>query len=558
MATLTGQSIADSYEQLLSLPNGGLNGTTLVAITDGDSSTACVLEISTTKALIKGDESTLFFFDEGGEYIKADNAGKLFIAGAAEVEVNTAIFDVNASGSISIDSSAGSIDMNVVDGQTVAIGLNGGVETLWKPHGTAGSELWSTINTAGTTDGTDAAGSILLSAVAGGIGLAWADGKDLWAEGGRFVVTANENAADAIKLHADAGSSQTITIVNDAGTGAAAIGLTASAGGITVGLGGGAGDDFIVDTTTLVVESDNNRVGIGTASPATTLDVVSGVSAAAPATSGSTQTSGTIFRLDGSDAGVCDFGIQSGGAGMWIQSTNQTNHATNYPIRLNENGGNVGIGMAAPSAKLHMSSSDAALGTMFKIQGTNASMNAASVFIDLDCTNDNTVGGIYFMICQDSGAHLGTIRADTDNATLDFNASSDYRLKENVSPVTDALTRINQLNPVKFNFKKDPNKKVRDGLIAHEAQAILPYAVTGDKDAMSTKEYEVSPRIEATYDVDGDELTPVVEAVMGEKEVISPQMIDYSKLTPILIAAVKELSASNDALKARIEVLEAA
>ena len=58
--------------------------------------------------------------------------------------------------------------------------------------------------------------------------------KDLWAEGGRAVITANENAADCIKLHADAGSSQTITIVNDAGTGDDAISLTASSGGITL------------------------------------------------------------------------------------------------------------------------------------------------------------------------------------------------------------------------------------------------------------------------------------------------------------------------------------
>ena len=192
---------------------------------------------------------------------------------AIDINATAGGIDIDANGAISLDSAAGSIDMNVVDGQTVAIGLNGAVETLWKPHGTAGNELWSTINTAGTTDGSDAAGSILLSAVAGGIGIAWADGKDLWAEGGRAVITANEDAADAIKLHADAGTSQTITIVNDAGTGASAIGLTASAGGVTVGLGGGSGDDFNVDSNTFVVESDNNRVGIGTASPSALLDV---------------------------------------------------------------------------------------------------------------------------------------------------------------------------------------------------------------------------------------------------------------------------------------------
>jgi len=158
---------------------------------------------------------------------------------AAAIDINATAggIDVDAAGAISLDSSAGSIDINVVDGQTVAIGLNGGVETLWKPHGTAGSELWSTINTDGTTDGTDAAGAILLSAVAGGIGLAWADDKDLWAEGGQFVVTANHDTSGAIKLHADAGSSQSIIILNDAGTNAAAIDIQATAGGIDIDAG---------------------------------------------------------------------------------------------------------------------------------------------------------------------------------------------------------------------------------------------------------------------------------------------------------------------------------
>jgi len=148
------------------------------------------------------------------------DGGSITIGGDADVvvDVDASSFDLDSSGAISLDSSAGSIDMNVVDGQTVSIGLNGAVETIWSPHNTAGSELWSTINTAGTTDGTDAAGAILLSAVAGGIGLAWADNKDLWAEGGQFVVTANHDTSGAIKLHADAGSSQSIIILNDAGT----------------------------------------------------------------------------------------------------------------------------------------------------------------------------------------------------------------------------------------------------------------------------------------------------------------------------------------------------
>jgi hypothetical protein len=177
-------------------------------------------------------------------------------AGSIELTSDAGGIDLNASGAISLDSSAGSIDINVVDGQTVKLGLNGGVEQTIAPSSAAGSELYSVINTAGTTDGTDAAGAILLSSVAGGIGLAWADGKDLWAEGGRAVITANQNEAAAIKLHADAGASQTIDLINDAGTSESAIQLTSTAGGID--LNAASGKDITLDAGQVVMTAQHN------------------------------------------------------------------------------------------------------------------------------------------------------------------------------------------------------------------------------------------------------------------------------------------------------------
>ena len=146
--------------------------------------------------------------------------------------------NVASAGDFDIAVSAGNGTFTVADTKTLILGQTGASELKLSPHSTAGSELASLINTAGTTDGSDAAGSILLSAVAGGIGLAWADGKDLWAEGGSMMFVANEDKASCIQLHADAGTSQTITIVNDAGTsateGSAAIQLLASAGGVNI------------------------------------------------------------------------------------------------------------------------------------------------------------------------------------------------------------------------------------------------------------------------------------------------------------------------------------
>ena len=47
MATLTGSTIASSYDQLLALPSGGGNGATLVALTDGNAGNTFALEVST-------------------------------------------------------------------------------------------------------------------------------------------------------------------------------------------------------------------------------------------------------------------------------------------------------------------------------------------------------------------------------------------------------------------------------------------------------------------------------------------------------------------------------
>ena len=55
MATLAGSSISSSYEQLLSLPDGGGNGATLVAVTDGDAGTTFALELATDKIRSTGD-----------------------------------------------------------------------------------------------------------------------------------------------------------------------------------------------------------------------------------------------------------------------------------------------------------------------------------------------------------------------------------------------------------------------------------------------------------------------------------------------------------------------
>ena len=109
----------------------------------------------------------------------------------------------------------------------------------------------------------------------------------------------------------------------------------------------------------------------------------------------------------------------------------------------------------------------------------------------------------------------------TNASATAYNTSSDYRLKENVTPVSDGITRLQQLKPSRFNFIADPAKTV-DGFIAHEVQAVVPEAITGEKDAV---------------DADGN---PVYQG------------IDQSKLVPLLTAALQEAIGEIESLKARL------
>lgn len=97
-----------------------------------------------------------------------------------------------------------------------------------------------------------------------------------------------------------------------------------------------------------------------------------------------------------------------------------------------------------------------------------------------------------------------------NNAEIYYNTTSDYRRKKNIKPLDHALTTLSKVEAKTFTFDNDT--KTVTGFLAHEIQSILPNAVTGQKD-------EVDEKGKPVY-----------------------QTIDYSKLVPLLWAAVQELS----------------
>lgn len=104
-----------------------------------------------------------------------------------------------------------------------------------------------------------------------------------------------------------------------------------------------------------VTITNAGEVGIGTTNPGVSLEV-SGSASAFASTSGTYQP-GASARIGNSQTnGVLDIGVNSGG-GAWLQYTNRLDLSQGYPLLLNPNGGNVGIGATSPSYKLEVAGS---------------------------------------------------------------------------------------------------------------------------------------------------------------------------------------------------------
>jgi hypothetical protein len=170
--------------------------------------------------------------------------------------------------------------------------------------------------------------------------------------------------------------------------------------------------------------------------------------------------------------------------------------------------------------------------------------SAASYGIRIDGAGTGSAGILQVV---NGYGQVGSI--SVSGASTQFNTSSDYRLKTDVQPMTGASARVQALNPVNFEWIADGNRT--DGFLAHEAQEVVPEAITGIKDAMKDEPYEVTP---AVLDDDGNVTT---EAVMGTRTIPDHQSIDQSKLVPLLTAALQEALTEIASLKTRVEALEA-
>lgn len=122
----------------------------------------------------------------------------------------------------------------------------------------------------------------------------------------------------------------------------------------------------------------------------------------------------------------------------------------------------------------------------------------------------------------DSYTVTGSISHNGTNTS--YNTASDYRLKEDIAPMTGGLAKVLSLNPVTYKWKETGADG--QGFIAHELQEVVPDAVTGSKD-------EVDANGNPKY-----------------------QGIDTSYLVATLVKAIQEQQQQIEELKAEVTALK--
>ena len=163
--------------------------------------------------------------------------------------------------------------------------------------------------------------------------------------------------------------------------------------------------------------------------------------------------------------------------------------------------------------------------------GTTSQVGANTTRVDISAAGGSSEYGLGIDVTTlntatqwiefSSGGSTARGSIDWSGSAVRYNTSSDYRLKENVIPLADSISRIKALKPCRYNFVEFPDQTV-DGFIAHEAQVVVPEAVTGTKDEVNA---------------DGN---PIYQG------------IDQSKLVPLLTAALQEALAKIETLEARL------
>jgi len=322
-------------------------------------------------------------------------------------------------------------------------------------------------------------------------------------------------------------------------------GVTANDGFEIIAGNGGTGYIYNRENQSIVFGTNNTErmrithegsVGIGTDSSTYELEIHDGSGAAA------------LRMKDGANNVISDLIADSTGGHLRTVYNHPFRFSTNQVERMRfTNDGRIRAGTQSAYSNerfLFYFSGTADNQDCFTIQNHNSYENT-SLIIKHGRGGLSGYSGKMISFRGNDNSEEGSIVTGTTSTS--FNTSSDYRLKENQVSISDGITRLKQLKPYRFNFKKDSSVTV-DGFFAHEVSSIVPIAVTGDKDAMKKIYYEEGEQLPS-----GKKVGDFKEFSSTE---ISPQSMDHSKLVPLLTAALQEAVTKIEILEAKVAALE--
>jgi hypothetical protein len=289
-----------------------------------------------------------------------------------------------------------------------------------------------------------------------------------------------------------------------------------SSGGLNHTVPSGSTYNFrIADSVKMTLDASGN-LGIGTSSPTAMVDI----SKSSSGTSGGQYPALQVINTNTSGNSL---------AAVEIKGTNGSIHgqiaALNDGVRVAALSNHYLQFMTNSSERARITSAgDLLVGRIslvdfekFGVEFDTATANGA-----LFRSSSSTAGNM--IIFRTASGQIGSITTNGTSSTA-YNTSSDYRLKENVAPMTGALAKVAALKPVTYKWKVDGSDG--EGFIAHELAEVVTQCVTGEKDAVNE---------------DGS---------------IKPQGIDTSFLVATLTAAIQEQQALITTLTDRITALEA-
>jgi hypothetical protein len=199
--------------------------------------------------------------------------------------------------------------------------------------------------------------------------------------------------------------------------------------------------------------------------------------------------------------------------------TNWSLNNVNTPALTLTSDGKFGIGTSSPGRSLQVQSSE---NTSVYVESTSTDNNGLMI-LNANTDQNWTFNYHEFIYFQKQGNNIGAIIAANNGAGVSFNTSSDYRLKTDLRNYS-GIDLVNKIKTYDFSWKA--NNSRMHGVMAHELQEILPYAVSGSKDAID------------------------------ENGKMVPQGVDYGKITPILVKAIQEQDEVINNLKKDKERLE--